>query len=95
MTRSNPAVDWTSLMLDASRLWADASIVVALRSWRMMAGGALANQEAKRMFSEKADAGLELIGVLASGRLRSPEAATRDALRIYGKRVRRNRKRLG
>jgi len=40
-------------------------------------------------------AGIELAGALASGRVRSPQAAARAAVRIAGKRVRANRKRLG
>ena len=95
MTRPNPAADWSRLMFDASRLWADAGMVVALRSWRMMGGGAAASRELERMFSEKAEAGIELAGALAGGRVRSPEAAARAALGIYGKRVRGNRRRLG
>ena len=96
MTRSNPTADWSRLMFDASSLWADAGMVVALRSWRMMAGGpAAAQREVERMLSEKVEAGFELAGVLAGGRVKSPEAAARKALGIYGKRVRGNRKRLG
>ena len=95
MTRSDPIADWSRLMFDASRLWADAGMVVALRSWRMMAGGPAAEREAERMFSEKVEAGFELGGALAGGRIKSPEAAARKALGVYGKRVRGNRKRLG
>lgn len=94
MTRRDVTADWIGLMLDASRLWTDAGMVIALRSWRMMAGGAAASQELERMFSEKAEAGFELAGALAGGRVKSPEAAARRALGIYGKRVRSNRKRL-
>lgn len=94
MPRSNPAANWSRLMFDASRLWADAGAVVMLRSWRMMAGGAAAAREVELMVSEKAEAGIELAGALAGGRVRSPDAAARQALRIYGKRVRGNRKRL-
>jgi hypothetical protein len=46
MARPNPAADWSRLMFDASRLWADASMVVALRTWKMMAGGRFASPEA-------------------------------------------------
>jgi hypothetical protein len=82
-------------MFDASRLWADAGMVIALRSWRMMAGGPAAKREVRRMVSEKVEAGTELAGALAGGRVRSPEAAARKALKVYGKRVRGNRRRLG
>lgn len=95
MNRPNPSADWSRLMFDASRLWADAGMVVALRSWRMMAGGPAARRELERMLSEKVEAGFELGGALAGGRVKSPEAAARKALSVYGKRVRENRKRLG
>jgi hypothetical protein len=95
MTRPNPAADWSRLMFDASRLWADAGVVVALRSWRMMGGGPAAAHELETMFSEKVEAGFELAGALAGGRMNSPEVAARKALGVYGKRVRGNRRRLG
>ena len=95
MTRTHPAADWSRLIFDSSRLWADAGIVVWLRSWRMMAGGPAAQRELDRSIAEKLEAGAELAGALAGGGVKSPEAAARKALGIYGKRVRRNRKRLG
>lgn len=95
MPRRKPTDDWTNLMVDASRLWADAGMVVALRSWRMMHGGAAASREFERMLSEKMEAGFELTGALATGRLASPEAATREILGVFGKHVRSNRRRLG
>ena len=95
MARNQPAADWSRLMFDASQLWADAGTVVALRSWRMMAGGATAQRELERMFSEKVEAGFELTGALAGGRVKTPEGAARKALSVYGKRVRGNRRRLG
>jgi hypothetical protein len=95
MPRTNPSADWTKLMIDASRLWADAGTVVALRSWRMMGGGPAAARELERMVSEKVEAGFELAGALAGGRVRSAEAAARETLGVYGRRVRGNRRRLG
>ena len=95
MPRSNATADWSRLMLDASRLWADAGMVLALRSWRLMAGGPAAHREVERMLAEKVEAGTELAGALAGGRVSSPEAAARKALTIYGKHVRGNRRRLG
>ena len=95
MPHPNPSADWSRLMFDTSRLWADAGLVVALRSWRMMAGGPSATRELERMLSEKVEASFELAGVLAGGRVTSPEGAARSALGVYGKRVRGNRKRLG
>jgi len=95
MTQTNSTAQWYRLMFDASRLWADVGMVVALRSWRLMAGGPTAERELERAVSEKAEAGAELAGALAGGRVRSPEAAARKALTVYGKRVRGNRRRLG
>ena len=94
MTRNAPAADWSRLMFDASWLWADAAAVAALRSWRIMAGGPAAGREVERMVGEKVEAGFELAGALAGGRVKSPEGAARKALSVYGKRVRGNRKRL-
>jgi hypothetical protein len=47
------------------------------------------------MVSEKAAASLELAATLASGRVLTSHGAARAALRIAGKRVRANRRRLG
>jgi hypothetical protein len=95
MPRTNSAAAWSSLMVDASRLWADAGMVMTLRSWRLMAGGPAAARELQRMWGEKVEAGSELAGALAGGRVTSPEAAARKALTVYGKHVRQNRRRLG
>ena len=94
MSRSNSTADRSRLMFDASRLWADAGVVVALRSWRVMAGGPAADREFERMVGEKVEAAAELARALAWGRMTSPQAAAREALTIYGKRVRGNRRRL-
>ena len=72
MARSNSTPDWSRLMFDASRLWADAGMVVALRTWRMMAGGPTADRELERMVLEKTEAGMELSGALAGGGVRAP-----------------------
>lgn len=94
ITRAKSSADWASLMVETSLLCANASIVVALRSWRIMAGGPTAHHEIERMISEKVEAGSELTGALMGGRLKNPKAAARKTLSIYGKRVRGNRKRL-
>ncbi|HVH37318.1 MAG TPA: hypothetical protein VM757_01875 [Sphingomicrobium sp.] len=98
MTRPQAAAahaQWSRLWLDTSLLMADAGMVMMLRSWRMMSGGRPAAREAERMISEKVEAGAELAGALAGGRVKSPQGAARTAIGIYGKRVRGNRKRLG
>jgi hypothetical protein len=66
MTRSHFTNDWTSLMVDASLLCADAGMVMALRSGRLMAGGPAAQRELARMFSEKTEAGFEIAGALVA-----------------------------
>ena len=98
MTRTHPTAAparWSRLWLDTSLLMADAAMVVMLRNWRMMAGGRPALREAEKMLSEKVEAGAELAGVLAGGRVQTPQGAARAAVTVYGKRVRGNRKRLG
>ena len=95
MPSTNAAADWTRLMVDASLLCADAGMVMALRSWRMMGGGVRAQREFEQMVSEKVSAGFELAGVLAAGNVHSVEGAARKTLSIYGRHVRSNRRRLG
>ena len=98
MTPPIPIADarqWTRLWVDSSLLLADAATVMAMRSWRMMLGGAVADREAERMVAEKVEAMFELAGALASGRVRTPAVAARKAVSVYGKRVRANRRRLG
>ncbi|WP_395621945.1 hypothetical protein [Sphingomonas daechungensis] len=94
MSYRNQTADWSRLMFDASRLWAEAGAVMTLRYWRVMAGGAAAAHELERMVTEKVEAGAELARALAGGTVRSPEAATRKALSVYGRHVRGNRRRL-
>jgi hypothetical protein len=94
MPRRNAPPTWADMMMQGWIMAADASMVIALRSMRMMAGGAAANAEARRMLTEKLDASLELGQALATGRHQTPESATKTALGVYGKRVRSNRKRL-
>jgi hypothetical protein len=89
------AAQWTRLWVDTSILMADAAAVMAMRSMRMMSGGRAATDEAERMLGEKVEAGFELVGALASGRVKSPQAAARKTVSVMGKRVRGNRKRLG
>jgi hypothetical protein len=95
MARPTYAADWSRLMFDASRLWADAGTVIALRTWKMMAGGPAAARELERAVGEKVEAGAEFAGALAGGQIRSPKAAARKAVTVYGRKVRANRKRLG
>ena len=89
------AAQWTRLWVDASFLAADAAAVMAMRAIRMMAGGQVASREAERIIGEKVEAGFELAGAVASGKVRTPVAAARKTVSVIGKRVRANRKRLG
>lgn len=98
MTRpiSNAAAhQWTRLWLNASFVMADAAMVMAMRSWRMMLGGPAATREGELMVAEKVEAGFEIAGALASGRVKTPAGAARKTVSVYGKRVRANRRRLG
>ena len=74
MICTNPIADWSRLMFDASRLWAEAGMVVALRTWRLMAGGRSAEREFERMVGEKVEAAAELAGALAGGRVIRPSS---------------------
>ena len=89
------AAQWTRLWVDTSFLMADSAAVMMMRSMRMMAGGRTAGREAERALSEKAEAGFELAGAFAAGKMKTPEAAARKTVSVLGKRVRANRKRLG
>ena len=99
MTRFPPnaavAEQWARLWVDTAMLMGDTAAVMMLRSLRLVAGGRAAEAEAERMVGEKVETGFELAGALASGRVRTPEAAARKAVTVYGKRIRANRKRLG
>ncbi len=95
MIPPNNTAAWSRIMTDSTRLWIDAHTVMSMRMWRMMGGGAAANREAERMMAEKIEAGFELAGAMASGKMLTPEAAARKSLSVAGKRVRANRKRLG
>ena len=97
MTRSNSMLtgdQWARMWVDSSFLMADAAMVMAMRSWRMMLGGRAAGAETERMLGEKVEAGFELAGAFASGQVKTPEGAARKTLDVYGKRVRANRRRL-
>lgn len=89
------AAQWTRLWVDTSFMMADSAAVMVMRTMRMMSGGRVASREAERMLGEKAEAGFELAGAMASGKMKTPEAAARKTVSVLGKRVRANRKRLG
>lgn len=91
-TRSNP---WLGIGMDAWRLGLEASTVVGLRSLKIARGGPAAEAEAKRMVSEKVDAGLALQTLALTGGLgATPAKASARTLAHYRRKVRANRRRL-
>lgn len=87
--------DWAELAMDGWMLGAEMSMVIWLRSLRMMAGGRPAATEMQRMLSEKVAAGATLWpAVMAGGLAQTPEAMAARSLAHYRKPVRANRRRL-
>ena len=73
----------------------ESAMVVGLRGLKLAAGGAAAETEARRMVSEKLQAGVQLQTLALTGGLgATSSAATRKALRHYARKVRANRRRL-
>ncbi len=86
---------WPELAFDSWLLMGEASMVMWMRSMRLMTGGPLASREAQRMMSEKLTAGMTLLPALMAGGMgQSAEAMSAAALQHYGKPVRANRRRL-
>jgi hypothetical protein len=86
---------WPEITLDAWLLGAEASMVVGLRSVRLLRGGPAACSEARLMVSEKVASSVELAGALAAGELgSSPKSVIGGTVSHYLKGVRANRKRL-
>ncbi len=87
---------WFTIARDAARLALDAQSVVALRRARFSRSTELDRREAQRMTAEKVEAlaqvQLATAFSLMSGK-RGP-AIAKKAIGIYGKPVRRNRRRL-
>lgn len=83
------------LACDWWRLWYESSQVIALRSMRMIGGGAIAQREAVRMVSEKWETAALLGMSAAAGQAgNTPEAAMRGAMQRYKAKVSANRRRL-
>jgi len=74
----------------------EAQRVVALRFMRFAAGGALARSEAGRMITEKVQAlgEAQTAAAIATIKGRNSRDVATKVLRVYKKRVRRNRRRL-
>jgi len=87
---------WFSIARDAGRLAIEAQGVVALRLARLARGGKRGSAEARRVIVEKADA-LGEANAAATRSLLAGDSApdvVDKAMRIYKRRVTRNRRRL-
>ena len=102
-SQATTAKTWPELAFDSWLLMGEASMVVWLRSMRLMMGGPLAAREAERMVSEKIAASLTLMPALmpvlmpilvSGGAARSGEALGAATLAHYARPVRANRRRL-
>jgi len=93
MARSrNP---WLGVGLSVWSLGLEASTVIGLRAMKIAAGGPAGEAEAKRMVSEKIEAGMALqILALAGGLGVTPHGAAAKTLTHYRRKVRANRRRL-
>jgi len=86
---------WFRTGFKAWSLGLEASSVIALRTLKMATGGLAADKEARRMMSEKFEAGLALqVLALTGGLGLTPGGAAATTLAHYGRRVRANRRRL-
>lgn len=94
-TKADPFGAWFNLGLDMWMLGAEASTVIALRTMKIAAGGAVADVEAQRMVSEKLSAAFSLSQQAMLGQLGTtmPGIASK-AVADYRRRVRANRNRL-
>lgn len=92
MRRLNP---WLRIGIDAWSLGLEASLVMAARSAKLIAGGSAAQAELNRMLSEKLAAGMTLqIKAMSGGLGPTPQDAASKTLRHYRARVRKNTRRL-
>jgi hypothetical protein len=90
-----PRNPWLHFGVTAWSLGVEASSVIALRTLKIAAGGVGAEVEARRMVSEKIEAGLDLQALaLAGGLGLSAERAATKMLSHYRRKVRANRRRL-
>ncbi len=90
-----PRNPWIRLAFDTWSLGLEASSVVLSRTMKIAAGGSAAETEARRMVSEKIDAGLALQAMAFTGGLGlTPESAASKTLAHFRRKVRANRRRL-
>jgi hypothetical protein len=87
---------WFAIARDAGRLAVETPAVMALRMARLSRGGKRGRTEAQRMVIEKAQALGEANAAAARSLLSgdAPPLIVHKAIRIYGRRVKRNRRRL-
>ena len=87
---------WSVWPVQIAALNLEAQQVMALRMWRLARGGARAEAEAQRMVAEKLAALSEAqVGATAVMLRRGKhKAMAKNTLRVYRKRVRRNKRRL-
>jgi len=87
---------WFRFGVNAWSLGTDASSVIALRTLKIAAGGVAAEVEARRMVSEKIEAGLALQALALTGGLGlTASSAATKMLTHYRRKVRANRRRAG
>jgi hypothetical protein len=92
MAHQNP---WLRVSLAAWSLGIEASTVIMLRSMKIAAGGPAGESEARRMVTEKIEAGLDLqTKALTGGLGTTPASAANQTLAHYRRKVRANRRRL-
>jgi hypothetical protein len=87
---------WFSIARDAMRLGIESQSVVALRLARFARAGKFDWAEAQRMMSEKTEtlARVQVATAMSMLSGQAPPVLARQAIGIYGKRVRHNRRRL-
>ena len=86
---------WVGVGFDTWSLALEASTVIGLRTLKIAAGGAAGEAEARRMVSEKIDAGLALQTMTLTGALGfTPHGAAARTITHYRRKVRANRRRL-
>lgn len=92
-TKNEPT--WSELAFDSWMLAGEMSVVVWLRSVRLLSGGKLAEREAERMISEKIAANAAFLpALMAGGARQSARDMAAFTLDYYGKPIRANRRRL-
>jgi hypothetical protein len=87
---------WITFSFQAIRLGWEAQNVIALRLLRLAGGGARAQAEASRMVTEKIATGANAQTAAVSSAIKgasAPKIAT-NALKVYKKRLRANKRRL-